>query len=184
MKAERDIYMELFNISINTYYLWKKQGRPIISLLEKYFTKEDLEEFLVSGKIAKLDYVDSYLNNLNDKCNNVYQKIENMKIKYKTSGIDYESHSMFSSKNLYVYYLFSFLRKYKEEIKSFQVENFKANFIALALLNPFEFKSNGTPEPLTTFQILSILDELSSAEMHYFFNKYDDVVHGDLAVLS
>jgi hypothetical protein len=54
-RAERDIYMELFNISINTYYLWKKQGRLIISLLEKYFTKEDLEEFLVSGKVAKLE---------------------------------------------------------------------------------------------------------------------------------
>lgn len=59
MKAERDIYMELFNISINTYYLWKKQGRPIISLLEKYFTKEDLEEFLESGKVRKFDSIDN-----------------------------------------------------------------------------------------------------------------------------
>lgn len=174
----------VFSSSEGAYYKWKKENRPIIALLDKYFAKEDLEEFLVSGKIAKLDYVDLYLNNLYDKCNNVYHKIENMKIKYKTSGVDYESHSMFSSKNLYVYYLFSFLRKYKEEIKSFQVENFKANFIALALLNPFEFKSNGTPEPLTTFQILSILDELSSSEMHYFFNEYDKVAHGDLAVLG
>lgn len=179
-----EVTSTILDCSVSGYYKWKKEGRPIISLLEKYFAKEDLEEFLVSGKIAKLDYVDSYLNNLNDKCSNVHEKIENMKIKYKAPGVDYESHSMFSSKNLYVYYLFSFLRKYKEQIKSFQVENFKANFIALALLNPFEFKSSGTPEPLTTFQILSILDELSSSEMHYFFNEYDKVVHGDLAVLS
>ena len=59
MKAERDIYMELFNISINTYYLWKKQGRPIISLLEKYFNKEDLEEFLQSGMVRKFDNIDN-----------------------------------------------------------------------------------------------------------------------------
>lgn len=34
---------------------WKKEQRPIIVLLEKYFDKEDLDEFLETGKIAKMD---------------------------------------------------------------------------------------------------------------------------------
>lgn len=34
---------------------WKKENRPIISLLYKYFTKEDLEEFLETEKIKKLE---------------------------------------------------------------------------------------------------------------------------------
>ncbi len=35
---------------------WKKEKRPIISLLEKYFTKEDIEEFLEYGTIEKLEF--------------------------------------------------------------------------------------------------------------------------------
>lgn len=46
---------ELIGNNDKTIYRWKKEGRPIISLLEKYFTKEDLEEFLETGKIQKLD---------------------------------------------------------------------------------------------------------------------------------
>lgn len=86
MKSERDIYMELFNISINTYYLWKKQGRPIINLLEKYFTKEDLEEFLKSGKIERLDFsseLDSFFNNFSLQ---IQKKIEE---KLKITGDNY-----------------------------------------------------------------------------------------------
>lgn len=41
--------------SQNTYYSWKKEQRPIIDLLEKYCTKEDLKEFLSDGKISKFD---------------------------------------------------------------------------------------------------------------------------------
>lgn len=55
--TEREIYMNLFNVSINTYYNWKKEDRPIINLLDKYFSKEDLEEFLKTGEITKLEKV-------------------------------------------------------------------------------------------------------------------------------
>lgn len=43
--------------SENTYYDWKKQNRPIIVFLEKYFSEEDLKEFLATGKISKLENV-------------------------------------------------------------------------------------------------------------------------------
>ena len=41
--------------SENTYYDWKKQNRPILNLLEKYFNENDLEEFLKYKKIDRLD---------------------------------------------------------------------------------------------------------------------------------
>lgn len=41
--------------SENTYYDWKKQNRPIILFLEKYFEEKDLKEFLETGKISKLE---------------------------------------------------------------------------------------------------------------------------------
>lgn len=45
---------DLLNISEVSYYRWKKE-RKIFSLLEKYFSKEDLEEFLKHGVVTKLE---------------------------------------------------------------------------------------------------------------------------------
>ena len=41
-------------ISQASYYRWK-EDRPIINLLEKYCTEEDLEEFLEKGRISKFE---------------------------------------------------------------------------------------------------------------------------------
>ena len=49
--------IKLMGFSRNTYFNWKKEKRPIINLLEKYFTKEDLEEFLKTGKIKEFEDV-------------------------------------------------------------------------------------------------------------------------------
>lgn len=57
--TERDIFMKLFDFSINTYYLWKKQGRLIFNLLDKYFSKEDLEEFITTGKVSKYEAIEN-----------------------------------------------------------------------------------------------------------------------------
>lgn len=48
-------YSKLFQNTIRTISNWKVEKRPIITLLEKYFTKEDLEEFLETGKISRLE---------------------------------------------------------------------------------------------------------------------------------
>jgi hypothetical protein len=45
------------SFSINSYYIWKKENRPIISLLHKYLTEKDIEEFLETGSISKFDNV-------------------------------------------------------------------------------------------------------------------------------
>ncbi|MDD2384564.1 MAG: hypothetical protein PHN18_10280 [Sulfurospirillaceae bacterium] len=48
--------VKLCMFSRNSYYVWKREARPIISLLEKYFTREDLQEFLEYGTIEKLEF--------------------------------------------------------------------------------------------------------------------------------
>jgi len=53
--------VQLFKFTRNTYYVWKKQKRPIINLLDTYFSEAELEEFLKSGKIQKLELMKSYL---------------------------------------------------------------------------------------------------------------------------
>ncbi len=53
-KKMKDIICKVMGISQASYYRWK-QERPVINLLEKYCTEEDLEEFLVSGRISKFE---------------------------------------------------------------------------------------------------------------------------------
>lgn len=48
-------YCRLLDVSRNTYYVHKRENRPIVALLEKYFASEELEEFLETGKISKLE---------------------------------------------------------------------------------------------------------------------------------
>lgn len=51
----------LFSTAEGTYYKWKKEERPIIKLLDKYFSKEELEEFLLTEKISKFENM-KYIN--------------------------------------------------------------------------------------------------------------------------
>ena len=52
---------KLFGYSPQTYFNWKKESdkRPIINLLDKYFKKEELEEFLETGKIDKFENIEN-----------------------------------------------------------------------------------------------------------------------------
>lgn len=52
-----------------TIFTWKKEGRPIIELFEKYFTKDDLEEFLRYGRIQKFKSLSDYKAVVEDKIN-------------------------------------------------------------------------------------------------------------------
>ena len=76
----RKLICELLDISEKSYYRWKKE-RKIFTLLEKYFSDEELEEFLQNGSIATLD---SFNNNktvtnievLNEVSNLVRKQLE------------------------------------------------------------------------------------------------------------
>lgn len=58
-KEYKLIASQIFSTTLSTYYNWDKEHRPIIALLEKYFTKEELEEFLGTGKIEKFENINS-----------------------------------------------------------------------------------------------------------------------------
>lgn len=53
--THKEVMAKLFDFNATTYYAWKKQDRPIINLIDIYFTKEDLEEFLKYGQITKFE---------------------------------------------------------------------------------------------------------------------------------
>lgn len=55
----RHIISELCDISDKSYYVWKNKSHSrLISLIEKYFSKDDLREFLETGKISRLEYTE------------------------------------------------------------------------------------------------------------------------------
>ena len=54
-KEYKEVASKILGCTLASYYNWDKQERPIITLLEKYFSKEDLEEFLETGTIERME---------------------------------------------------------------------------------------------------------------------------------
>ena len=46
---------KIFDTAEGTYYKWKKENRPIINLLDKYFSVNELNEFLNEKKISRFE---------------------------------------------------------------------------------------------------------------------------------
>lgn len=67
---DRKLISNLLGISEKSFYRWK-ETREIFKLLEKYFTDDDIQEFLQSGKIKKFEDI-SDLEALNDEAVNIY----------------------------------------------------------------------------------------------------------------
>lgn len=71
--------VELFEFSAPTLYKWKKhEKRKIFTLLDSYFSKKDLEEFLATGKMSKLEtlnHQNSYLTMLYDELAGIKNKL-------------------------------------------------------------------------------------------------------------
>lgn len=59
MRIEQ-LMSKLFGFSTQTYFNWKKEQRPILTLLAQYIPKNDLEEFLETGKVSKFEMVEEF----------------------------------------------------------------------------------------------------------------------------
>jgi len=58
--AKRDTLLKLFGISTNTYYVWKRDSRPIVRLIEESFSEEELIVYLDNDLIPpKIDYANN-----------------------------------------------------------------------------------------------------------------------------
>ena len=113
MKTD-ELMSKLFGFSIPTYYNWKKENRPIIRLINKYFKNEELIEFLESDEIFNQDFLLS---------------IENLfKKDYEKFTLNYPSHYTFPTK-----FYYDFLQRFKKDISEINSNNAKSCFISLLL---------------------------------------------------
>lgn len=83
--------VKILGVSKNSYWNYKKQNRPIVDLLEKYFTEEDLDEFLKTGEMKKLELLKSkteQIENLKNAISNQAIYSSKMKIKNWVDAYD------------------------------------------------------------------------------------------------
>lgn len=59
----KETMANLFSASEGAYYKWKRENRPIIQLVDKYLSKENIEEFLKTGKIQKFETISYIIDN-------------------------------------------------------------------------------------------------------------------------
>lgn len=70
----KETMANLFSASEGAYYKWKRENRPIIQLVDKYLSKENIEEFLDTGKIQKLENISYIIEHFVDKNLSLYSK--------------------------------------------------------------------------------------------------------------
>ena len=62
----KKVACEILGITQRSYSNYSEQNRPIIKLLEKYFSKEDLEEFLGNKRINRLETLQYFEKRVNE----------------------------------------------------------------------------------------------------------------------
>lgn len=82
----RKVISELCGINERTYYVWKNKSHiKLVNLIEKYFTEQNLEEFITNGKIEKQELIkdlsiDEIQKLIKDEHNQkILEQIENLK---------------------------------------------------------------------------------------------------------
>lgn len=72
--------VKLMGFSKNTYFNWQKENRPIISLVKKYFSEEEIDEFLKSNQIKKFELINNFT--YEELANLIHQnsKIDNIRL--------------------------------------------------------------------------------------------------------
>jgi hypothetical protein len=107
----------LCGINERSYYVWKnKTHTKLINLLELYFTKEDIHEFIETNQISKMETLNHYEQTLNIEFNTFYRT-------YLDSY----------NKEYRIRFFWDFLTRYKEEISKIKFIDCKVSINELLL---------------------------------------------------
>lgn len=93
---------KILDISDKTYYNWKNQDRLIISMIEKYFTIGDLEEFIKNRSILRFDNFNQYSIS---SCINFLEKLKLLTTEYKSNPTTYQYDYFFYFTNFILDYI-------------------------------------------------------------------------------
>lgn len=155
----RDEICKLCEIGQKSYYVWKNKNHiKLIKLLEKYFTKEDLVEFLQTGKIQKFEKLE-FSQNLLSHYRDSYFSYIHSKMRHINSLHDYILRYYFQ----YLYYL-------KTHLHQFEISKrpFHAAAISFALKQKNEFSQNEIDSFHLFIDLVDFLDD--EAGMWFYFS--------------
>ncbi len=110
--TQSETMSELLEISENSYFRWKKKDHVrLINLIERYFKKEDLEEYLETDKINK-----------SEKLNFLYEQVidKNSKIYLDSFTSNFNYLKLSTSHSIFIDFYFYFLFKLKENENLFK----------------------------------------------------------------
>jgi hypothetical protein len=158
--------------SQNTYYQWKKQDRPIIKLIEKYFSKEDLKEFLETGEISKFENQDK----TNDKFEILNTAvIDLVKFQLKDKIKNYTDGSFFDWTNKMIpkKYLQRILKDLSEDKTKFSIENSKESLLDRIKGLEVSIINKNNQEQISNF----IEENLSMIECYVLIQEYENIMN-------
>jgi len=154
---------KVLGCSLASYYNWDTQQRPIISLLESYFSQEDLEEFLKDGKIKRLEGENSY-------------KVDPMLI-------DHIKHSLKIIKGRGVFEKLNHLIPYKifisilEDLKNESDIELDKESSKQMLINRIKGYAASILEKPSKKQLIDLIDEnLSNIECYVLIKHHDEIL--------
>jgi hypothetical protein len=143
---------KLLGNSPKTISNWKKEDRNIIKLLYKYFSKEDLEEFLETDKIEKFEKMDEY-----------YQFRRSLRKKYLQYFCENLSVSQLDEQSSipFIFGLFVFLKKYSGKFTNFRAAAISFLVSDYSMIEKNHYSSIEAVQK-RTIPFLSYLDEIDS----------------------
>lgn len=168
--------------SVSGFYKWKKQKRPIIELLDKYFTKDELEEFLSQGTIGKLEYLKSMDKTFNVQISNFAKSIYDTKESFGTDdeffdSIDYLAYVFYNIRvefteeehdlALIVKGMFSVYDKYKASINDTKIIS---SYSVASLSDTFQYCY--TSNKINDFNFANILFFLTHFDNFFSMVEY------------
>lgn len=188
MKINANTFSKLLEISEKSFYRWKsKDHKLLVNLIDKYFTEDDIKEFIENNRINRLDKFEKYINK--NILNNEYMK-DNESSKYiakkyfefikeiiHTTDEDIKENNELKGTDLY--YLAQFIKKIKNEDNIVNKESYQFGYICTYQESLIKFIME---EKIISFRINKLLklDEASIIFIENFLIKNKDEIYGYL----
>ncbi len=151
-----------------SYYRWRDEGRPIISFLEKYFTAKELEEFIETGNIQRLEE-----NNISKTKLELYEKILEDNALYSSKD---KLARFFSGRILIKDILVDVLNHMSSDTSQYTIENTKQSLIEQLKgteINWLKTKTQGKIDLLSEF----VENNISNIEAYAMIKKPEVVLN-------
>lgn len=146
---------KLFDFANSTVYKWKKEKRLILDLFDKYFTDEDIEEFLNTGRIERFEITQNN-NYIIHKSVRLY-KMVNLKLTPQAKKVFYEE-----------------LKK----INSYKIEDI-SNIIFYSIkdedLDSKQNYINGVSKISIRLDLFKLFEKIDDFELEYFIRNFEKI---------